>query len=117
MRSPRLNVSLPPEIVRIVATIAQAQGVSQARVIRDILVEASPALAKIAAALANVERMKAEKRTALEAVLSQAQREAESLAATSMALLERVAGEVAPEGATDAERPAPDPRRAPPPLC
>lgn len=117
MRSPRINVSLPPEVMRIVRTIAKAQGVSQSNVIRDVLVEATPILAKIAAALANLQRMKVEQRTALSSALSQAQDEAERLAATSMALLERVAGHDVSKKATDAQRPAPKLRNANPPPC
>lgn len=114
MRSPRLNISLPPEVVRIVATIAGAQGVSQSSVVRDVLVEASPVLGRIAGYLENYRKLEKEKRDFVRQALAEAEHEAEKLSATAMALLDRIGAEQDPRRGAggDAQRP-PAPRRAP----
>jgi len=121
MKSPRLNVSLPPEVAETIAAIAAAQGVSQAAVVREVMVEAMPVLAKLAGVLDNLRRMEAEKGAAIRGVIAGAEQEAQQAAATMMALLSKM--ESSTKDAADAgsgRSPAPRSkasRRPGPPSC
>ena len=119
MRNPRLQVTLPPQLHAIIATIARTQRTSSSRVVADVLVEAAPVLSRIGAALATLERVQAERKDQIQAVLSDAQQQAESTAATALALLERIAAGADPAAGQDAQRPAGRlaRRRTAPPPC
>lgn len=90
MRSPRLNVSFPPEVAETIAAISAAQGVSQAAVVRDVLVETMPVLTRLAAVLDNLKRMEAQKGDAIRGAIEGAEKEAQQAAATMMALLSKM---------------------------
>jgi hypothetical protein len=119
VKSPRLNISLPPDVVAMVSTIAELQGMSQAAVIREILVETMPVLKSLAETLQNIRHMEAMKGDAIRATIQGAEKEAQQAAATMMALLSKMesstqdaAGDVGREPKAKAAQ-----RRSAPPSC
>jgi ABC-type transporter Mla subunit MlaD len=124
-RHPRLQITLDPEVADIIRTIAAASKQSRAKVAADVITEAAPVLRRIAVTLENVRRLNEQKADAIRRTIEGAQAEAEQVAATALALLERISDEAA-EGthqwadAPQARRPKVRPaarRKAPPPHC
>lgn len=126
-RAPRLSITLRPDTRALVDRLAALNGTPAARVIAEVIEEAAPVLSRIADAIERVKEMNAEKSAAIRATLATAQAEAETTAATALALLERigrigaapqVAAQQAPEDGDDPEDViSPPPRRPPPPSC
>lgn len=117
---PRLPVTLTAEQRDLLARVAKVNRCSQSKVIRDLLDTAAPVLLRVIAAMENVQKLDAEKAHLIRATLSDAQAEAEAMAATALALLERisappVAAQRAPEDDDpfDVISPPPRPRRPP----
>lgn len=126
---PRLPVTLNAEQRDLLARMAKASRTSQSKVLTDLLDAAAPVLLRVIAALENVQKLDAEKRSAIREAVEQAQADAEHTAATALALLERIAAppvgaarmgaQPAPRGpaaARPATRKPPARRRAPPPF-
>jgi hypothetical protein len=106
-KSPRINVTLPPEHMAVIAALARYNQTSQSKLIAELVDAAIPVLEKMVTALEAVKQMDAEKRSAIVATLSDAQRDAEHTAATALALLERISAPRVPQPEGDAQRPAP----------
>ena len=124
-RNPRLQITLTPEVMEIISTIAASSKQSRSKVAADVLTESAPVLRRIATTLSNLRRLNDEKADAIRRTIEGAQAEAEQVAATAMALLERigtdaeaVAGGRELRSGRGGRRPAAPARRKPlPPHC
>lgn len=107
-RSPRMSITLPTQVRDIIERIAVHSRTPAARLVAEVLTEASPVLERMAAAMEQVAQMNAQKSAAIRATLAEAEAEAEKTAATALALLDRIgAPDVGAKHARQAGGPVP----------
>jgi len=120
-RSPRIAVTLPPDIYAAVKDLADLTDQPMSRLVAELATESAPYLARIAAQIRAIKETEAQKAAYVNGILAQAETEARTAANTAFNLLDRLAAPPAPGGPPRhaqrvgvAPQPAKPPRRPPP---
>lgn len=99
VRSPRIAVTVPPDVHRVLLELSELTGEPTSRFVADLVRESAPYLAKIAGHIRSLKDAEAQKRGYVEQILAQAETEARTAADTTMGLLDRLSGIEKPAGA------------------
>ena len=102
--NPRVNVTLPPSLDLLVGRMAAHQRCSKSQVLRELLEAAEPALQRAVALMDAASQAAGAVKQGLAKSLDQAQSEAEKHAATMLARMEGITGDLVAQAEVIRER-------------